>query len=357
MGTLALSTVLLPSCKKHVIEVPENNTPVFVVNGTLGGDEISMTAGDNNAYMHTSVKMVNGVRVFSGNLSDGETSIELGIYDGNIDQPGHVPQVDLSNISLKFAKIPDEPLVVLSKEQLNQYGNIAAVDWYVNGLFEGNNEAYITEPGKYDVCAFVTFAAGETAELCDEIIIGYERSANCSISYQYDYSINQVYVLNANLNATGADIASVEWFLDGEAIPTSTTSLSIPADQDEHLLSARVTFANGVIREKSCVINGGNPALAINDFTVFEMTSNSSLPTNDYTVRLEITKGGRKYRSDLANNEVSSITLLGLEEYDQSVTGNKVYKATIEVKAVVMEVTTEKLHSVVFTTTMAIEVP
>ena len=157
LSVLALATILLTGCSKDVIELPEENDPVFVLDGTLAGESLTLTAGDNNAYMYTSVESVNGVRVFSGKLSDGETSVELGIFDGNLDQPGHVPEVDLSNVALEFAKASSEPFVVLTRENLNQYQNIALVDWYVNGVFEGANNLYITEPGKYDICAFVTF--------------------------------------------------------------------------------------------------------------------------------------------------------------------------------------------------------
>lgn len=356
ISAIALSILALTGCTKEQIVVPEANDPVFMLEGTLGGDPLSLTAGDNNAYMYTSVKIVNGVRVFSGELSDGQTSVEMGIYDGNLDRPNHVPEIDLSNILLRFAELPDDPLVVLSKDLLNQYQNIASVDWYINGLFEGNDNAYITEPGKYDVCAFVTFATGETAELCDEIIIGFQRSANCSITHQFSYS-NQTLSLNAHLSSTGASVASVEWLLDGDLISTSPLGFSIPVDSTSHLLTAHVTFNNGTIREKSCIVNGSDPTLSIEDFSIFETTSGNNIPLQDYRVRLEIEKNGKTYKSILANNEASSITLLALEEYEASSSGNKVYKATFEVTAVVMDVSSEKLHPVTFTTTLGIEVP
>ena len=80
-------------------------------------------------------------------------------------------------------------------------------------------------------------------------------------------------------------------------------------------------------------------------------------PNQDYRVQLEIEREGRTYKSILTDNESSSITLLGLEEYTETIDGSTIYKVTLEVNAIVMEVISEKLIPVNFTTTLGIEVP
>lgn len=346
--------MILASCSKEQVVIPDGNDPVFTVEGSLGGEELSLTAGDYNAYMHTTTKLVQGVRVFTGELTDGSTSIELGIFDGNVDIPNHIPEVDLANIALKFAKRFPEPLIVLTKDGINQNQNIGSVNWYVNGVSKGP-EAAIMEPGKYDVCAHVTFigAPGIIHELCDEIIIGYERSANCSI----DYMINSNSI-QASLASTGGAIENVEWFVDGTQVASSNNAMNWTAlDSNFHTITAKATFANGVVREKSCLINTANPYQWIPDFTYFEIASGNGFPNQDYRVRLNITRDGREYKSVYANNESSSITLLNLEYFDDNVNGNKVYKATVQIEAIVMEMSTEKLIPVNLTATLGIEVP
>jgi len=350
---MTLGLVLVTSCTKNQIQVPIENEPVFTIDGTLGGEAFSLTAGDNNAYMQTSTELCNGVRVFSGNLTDGETSIELGIFDGNIDNPNHVAESDLINVPMKFARQPSDPLLVLSKDVLNQYQNIESIKWYINGSNAGADYAYIMEPGKYDVCAIISFigTSGATAELCDEIIVGYERSANCSIEYYI--AQNQI---EASINSIGANVTSVEWFLDNVSIGNNLT-LFDSLDQDFHVLTARVTFDNEVVREKSCLINGSNPLYCIQDFSIFELTSASNFANQDYKLRLNITRNGLNYRSIHANNENSSVTLLSLEYYDENANGNKVYNATIQVEAIVMEMVTEKLIPINFIAILGVEVP
>lgn len=350
---LTFGLVLFSSCTKNQIQVPVENEPVFTIDGTLGGEAFNLTAGDNNAYMETSTELSNGVRVFSGNLTDGETSIEIGIFDGNIDNPNHAAEADLINVPLKFARQPSDPLLVLSKDVLNQYQNIESIKWFINGSSAGSDYAYIMEPGKYDVCAIISFlgSGGMTAELCDEIIVGYERSANCSI----DYNISQNQ-LEASINSIGANVTSVEWFLDNVFIGNNL-SLYDSIDQDFHVLTARVTFDNQVVREKSCLINGLNPMYCVQDFSIFELTSASNFANQDYKLRLNITKNGLNYRSIHANNENSTVTLLNLEYYDENANGNKVYKATVQVQAIVMEMSTEKLIPINFIATLGVEVP
>lgn len=351
---VASCLMILASCSKEQVVIPESNDPVFKIEGTLGGEELSLTAGDYNAYMHTSTKLEKGVRVFSGELTDGATSIELGIFDGKVDIPYHIPEIDLATVALKFAKRYPEPLIVLSKDGINQNQNIGSVNWYVNGVSKGN-EAAIMEPGKYDICAHVTFigSPGIIHELCDEIIVGYERSANCSIDYQI--GSNSIY---ASLASTGGAIESVEWFVDGNLAPSSNNTMNWSlTDSNFHTITAKATFANGVVREKSCLVNAANPYQWIPDFTYFEIASGNGFPNQDYRVRLNITRDGREYKSVYANNESSTITLLDLEYFDENSNGNKVFKATVQIEAIVMEMSTEKLIPVNLTATLGIEVP
>lgn len=352
-GLLSISAIMLVGCTKHEIIIPQENDPVFEVRGSLGNEDFELVAGDNEAFMYTSTKIHNGVRVFSGELSDGETSVELGIFDGNLDMPNNTPEVDITNAVLKFARQHIQPLTVLSVESITPNQGATDVDWYINGAFAGSGDVPIYEPGKYDICAFVTFAGtGESHELCDEIIVGYQRNANCSINFNIVQG-----VLTATLNTTGETIDSVEWLLDGNSIGTNIDAQFQPVYGVAHTLTARVTFTNGVVREKSCFIDGSNPMQIISDFSVFELSSSQEPEPQDYQVRLLIEKDGRTYNSVYGENEGSTITLVSLEQYGDNASGNNVYKATLQIEAVVMEMDTEKLIPVSFTTTLGIEVP
>lgn len=351
LRVFALCLLVATSCSKEPIVLPESNDPVFMVSGTIGGESFDLIAGDNNAFMHTSTEIESGVRVFTGRLSDGETYIEMGIYDGNIDKPNHIPELDLSSVVLNFAKKAQDPLLVLRKSDLDQYQNMASVDWYVNGSFAGTNEAFIMNPGKYNVCAFVHFAAGDSEELCDEIIIGYSRSANCTITPTVQQG-----VLTSSISSVGSNVESVEWFVDGVSVGTNP-NLSTNISQESHLLTAKVSFENGAYRTKSCRINGLYPTRYISDFSLFELYSGSNFQDQDYNIKLEMRKDGHVYKTVRANNDSSTLTLLGIEYYGKNTENKDVYKATVAIDAIVMDLVSEKLIPIHFTAVVGIEVP
>lgn len=354
---IAASCLLtLASCKKDPIVLPEGNDPVFTLEGTLGTSELNLVAGDDNAYMYTSTKLDNGVRVFSGELSDGSTSVELGIYDGNVDKPNHSPEIDLENLLLQFAKRSTEPLVVLSKYYLDSTGNsIENITWIINGLEQPSDEFLIREPGKYNVCARIKFFGDPGFHvLCDEIIVGYERNANFSINI-----LNELNTIHASLDTFGYPISNVAWYLDNNLLSGNTTTLPSfnSSTTNPQVLKAVVEFQNGTIREKSCLIGGQSNSFHSPDFTVFEEQTTTNIVPQDYKVRLNIIKNGVAYKSAYANNENATIEVLSLEQYGNNSSGNKVFKALVEINAVVMEMTTEKLIPVNFISSIGIEIP
>lgn len=345
----AVGLLTLGSCDKPSIELPEPNEPVFVLNGTLSGVDFNLIAGDNNAFMHTSTKVVKGVNLFSGELTDGNFSVELGIFDGFIDKPGHITVEEIQNIVPTFAKRSVNPLVVLNKSYLGNSQNIQKVDWYINGSLAGSDELALTEPGKYKVCANITFNNGDYTQLCDDIIIGYKRSANCSIHF----SAVQGQVL-AEINSIGSTVTGVEWFVNDEFVSSAllfnTTSFEI------FNLKARVTFDNGVVRTRTVHIDAANNVNSVNDFSVMEMASLYSGPNQDFNIHLRIKSDGKTYLSEYANNKNSTLIITGIEYYGVNADGNDVYKISGMVNAVVMELVTEKMVSVNFSTVFGFEI-
>ena len=107
------------SCKKDVVEIPESNDPIFRTEGTFGSENFEIIAGDNGAYMFTMTEVQNGVNVFSGKISNGNFSVELGIYDGHIDMPAYDALNELLNLTPIFSANDSTPLVTLSKSMLS----------------------------------------------------------------------------------------------------------------------------------------------------------------------------------------------------------------------------------------------
>lgn len=158
IGFAIVGLLLLQSCSKAQVEVPESNDPVFLIEGVFAGEDFSLVAGDDNAYMFTNTFVINGVNFYSGNISNGNFSIELGVYDGMLDIPNHEPQVELSNLNPIFAQHTPPPITTLSKDMFANAQYISQIIWKVDGVQVGIDNAVIHEPGLYDVCAEITFA-------------------------------------------------------------------------------------------------------------------------------------------------------------------------------------------------------
>ena len=146
-----LIIISLASCKKEEVVLPESNDPVFRVDGSFDGQNFSLVAGDNNAYMHTMTEIVNGVEVFSGNLSNGDFSVEMGVYNGLIDMPSSQVVLELVDLNPNFSMNSAQGLMFLSKNMLvspsGQY--IEQIFWYIDGVFAGVNDVVIYDPGKW----------------------------------------------------------------------------------------------------------------------------------------------------------------------------------------------------------------
>ena len=356
MFLIALLAVSVTSCKKDVVEIPQENDPVFRADGNLGGESFSIIAGDDNAYMYTMTTVENGVNIFSGEISNGDFSIRMGIYDGFIDKPSHVVENDLLNVSPVFAYDADQELLVLSKNtmlSLSQSQSINKIEWFVDGDWKATNDYVIKEPGKYNVCAEI-YHVGSSAPymLCDDVIVGYSNNVNCKI----DFSVAGG-TLNAEINDMGYGMQSVEWFLNGSSLGTATNLNQQQLPSNYSVLSAKVSFSGGYVRTKSVLVNGTYSQFTANDFTIFEQQANTSVPNRDFNVRLDIHKDNKYYTTIDCENEGSTITITGFEYYGKNDNGKDVYKVSALVNAEVKTDGSMKSIPVNFSTTFGIEIP
>lgn len=349
---IAIGVFVLSSCTKEKIEIPESNDPVFKIEGTFGGEAISLIAGDNNAFMHTMTYMENGVNLYSGQISDGDFSVKLGVYDGYLDFAVNEAVEEIANSTPVFAINPTGILAELSKTDFSNSASINEIEWIINGQFAGINNVQITEPGLYNVCAVITFMDSSVDSLCNEMIVGYQRTANCSI----DFTVDQFGYLNAGIDNMGYGVSQIKWFQDDVLISTGANlQMTLPSTMTN--ISAEVQFLGGVIvRTKSIMVSGANPDYAIEDFTMFEISMPIML-LQDFNLNLEVMDGGLTYYSVLANNSGSTINITNLEYYGKNNANKDVYKITAAIDAYVRPVTGFIDTPISFITTFGIEIP
>ena len=350
--TVVLGGLIMSSCEKHDVDMPQSNDPVFTAKGSIDANEFELVAGDDNAYMFTSIENENNVPIYSGKLSNGNLSIELGIYDGLIDIPGHSVSNTLPS-ELFYSRNTTSPLAFLSKESFPNADFIDHVSWTVDGGPSQVDTMSIYTPGKYQVCANIVFIDASSNILCSELILGYARHANFHIKH----FLNQNGTLSAWVEDPLVAIEKINWFLD-DVLISSDTEIAFPQlSTINHILRADVNFVNGVKRSKNMIVDGSLGGNFIEDLTFFE-TGTLTLLNRDYNIRLKLEQDGMTFTSDEANNNLNSVTFSDITYYSKDANGNDVFKVKAHIVATVVDAqNVNGSRQLDFETTFGIAIP
>jgi hypothetical protein len=315
----ALSLLWFSSCKKIEVEEPvQQGSPIFTVDTQLGDDKFVLSAGNDGCELNVGSEYVNGVQCFTGTLSDGESEISLAVMDGKLDLPMFEFQSGLTdNLPYLFEK--DKTLAELSLDHFPNAKNIQQIKWFVDGVFYGLNDLKITEPGVYSTCALVTFLDGSYESVCNELIIGYKKSAVAILENYVDMSG----YLHAWIDADLIDVASVKWSLD-DVVVCNEEILLHQLSPKTHKITAEITFANGAKRKRTVLVDGACKGNFLNDFTCAESLISSS--NNDFNVRIDVKWNGSVYSSKLVQNDSGKFQITDMKYYGKDAKGNKIYK-------------------------------
>jgi hypothetical protein len=332
---LLITLFWVSSCEKEDIDEPILNEPVFKVQGNIGTEAFSIEAGEENFFMNTFSELINGVELFSGSLSNGDFEIKMGIYNGNIDIPSSIFSQDLPE-EIGFSQISNQPLATLSKNLFPNGSLIQEIKWNINGVFAGLNTVQISSPGKYNVCADVSFSDGSSSSLCNELIVGYVKNATCELRHFLSSNGN----FKAWLDNDNQMISSVKWILDGVYL-TNNETVNVTINGQFHLLTAEICFQNGVKRIKSMIIDGSLNGKFIDDFSVFE--NNNVVPPRDYGLTISVKKNGKEYLSQITANQSSSMHVHSIDYFGKNKDGKDVYKIAATISCSLKEISSGDL--------------
>lgn len=337
----------LASCKKEKVDILETNTPVFHLSGEWNEESIELIAGDEGVFMYTFTGTENGVDLFSGSLGTSNEYVELSIYNGNIDVNELLIEDVLGSFTPGFAGV-DQIEYEVNADDFIQSAFVDEVKWYLNGAFKGTDSFIITEPGKYEICGEVTYSDQSVDTLCNEIIVGYAVHAhsNASLNSQLGY-------IQANIQATSVAINKVNWFLEGQAIGSGNYLNHYIGDETKHL-TAEITYANGITRTKSFLVNGYQANRNVLDFSSLE--NQNSGYYQDYRIVISYMKGGIEYRTDLADNSSSIININGFEFFGENESGKDVYKLNVSISAKVASFGSTTEYPINFNAVFGIEI-
>ena len=338
------------SCNKSPIEIPESNDPIFRIDGSFGSENMSVVAGDNNGYMYTMTSIKNGVEVVSGRLADDAISIELGIFNGGLNNTSEEFDANM-NLTPTFSEHYDYTIGTLSKNNFINSSNIESVEWIIDGGSPVMDSIHIYEAGKYNVCATVTYVnTQEVVQLCNEVIIGYNRYQNEPINFDINTGVGGA---SAWMNNSQGTIEYVDWYYDG-MFYTRADSCFKALNSQVYSLSAEVHYTNGVIQTKNMKVDGGVSGRTLEDFTIFEDASLNIL--QDYNIKVNVVKAGVVYQSEFAVNDASSVEITDVGLYGLNDQGNKVYKVNAVISCSVSDVFGGTSIPLSFSTTFGFEV-
>lgn len=290
------------SCKKEVVEIPESNDPVFHIQGKIGNEEVNYYVGDNSTIFSYNSEIINKINYFNGKLQYVNSQLELGIYGGNND----LNIIDLNSLiahsSLEFAQLPFDPVFEINKDFFQSNLNIKEIKWFVDGVYAGTNYLKIIEPGKYVVCAKIYYLNQGYAEVCNEILVGFERKNE----FELMFSLNQDNELNAWIeNSSNSTVTEVKWFIEDELI-NENTNLFTTISNGLKTLKAEIKFNNGVKKIRNVIVDGNHLNRNFDDFASQEKKSSVKW---DYKIKLNYKNNTDEYSSMNYLNDSSSLVL------------------------------------------------
>ncbi len=317
--TVALILILTACKKNEIIPPPGSSTPVFTAVGTFGNEVINLRAGDDNVVMTTESALLNGVDFFKGSLGNEAFSIEIGVFGGDVDIQ-NPPLPEFANQStISFAYLAQQPpLFEIKKDSLPNSANILKIDWEVDGVmqpFEDNLQ--IRDPGKYQVCAHITFIDYSEKTLCNEVIVGFKPNA----LFELEFVIGQDHNLMAWIEPQVGVVESVKWFQNGTQI-SDMNQLNKYIQNGSHLIQAEVIFTNGVRSLRSIIVDADLTGKNFFDFS----QSCAVYPIEwDFHSKIKVRKNGIDYFSHITPNAGNKIIVDEVKYFGLNPLGKQVY--------------------------------
>ncbi|MFN5417154.1 MAG: hypothetical protein ACK5B9_08870 [Flavobacteriia bacterium] len=309
--------VIFTSCKKKIVEIPDSNEPIFTVSGTIGSDSVNFIVGDDNSVFSAYMSNYNGVDFYTGKLSNENTEIEIGLFAGDNDFQNIKLDSLLNLKNIDIAELASNTIFEIKKGQFSNQQNIKEIKWFVDGEYRGTNSLKITTPGRYNLCANITYNNLQTAEVCNEILVGFRRNT----TFNLDFNINSNNQLSSWVEPSGVPITSINWYLNDNLIanaPQLVTTLS----NEIQVLKAEINFSDGSKRTRSVIVDGTNNNLSIADFAQNENESNLQW---DYKLKVIIKHLGNEYNSLFVENNESKLIVNNISFMGIDTKGNPVY--------------------------------
>lgn len=309
---LILVSTILFSCKKDKLpEIPSSNDPVFSVAGDIDGNSFELTAGVENTLMKDEIEIRNNVNYFLAQLSNEVEEIRFSLADGELDKTNKDWKIEnTSTINLlPFFELPLYSMNVFTFSNSQMLTNIL---WEVNGEVINGEKVDFNEPGIYKVCGEFTFLGGASTTVCNDLIIGFERSKEIHVLSEYV----EPAVFQLDLNLDNGELSSINWYVNDTLFSTDSSPL-LYTNAEHNLVRCEFTTSTGVAREREIYLNRDNQELYVEDFGNFEKNSDGFA---DYLINLQFDLSFGSYKAIPYEDDIA-ITIDEVLMYEE--TANK----------------------------------
>lgn len=345
---VSLFVFLFTSCKKEqiVVEPQFGETPVFSIEGTIDGQNISMNAGVDDAFLTTYTTSVNGVNRYSGKMQKGDSYVDFGIFDGNIF--ANNSSILQAGNSLAFTQPFSQSLFTLNRSVCTNSALIDHLDIKLNNISVGESLT-IYEPGIYTICVDVHFYDGSSKEVCNDIIVGYSDVA----AFEIGYSISNQGLLFASTE-TDLTKTQTKWFIDG-VLSSSTENCNYYLEPGLHILKAEVTFSNGATKSHSIIVDSDAQGRYFEEMNSFKTDLYPGL-FQDFKAEFEVKIGSIVY-SHIGSGANPQVSLTGISLYGKSAAGNDIYKVSGVINTQMKNTITQQVVNAQFSVVIGLEIP
>ena len=316
---ILFSAFVFSSCKHEIIPAPASNSPVFGIEGKFVEDSFALIAGESNVIMTPSVTTSEGIKIYKGVLGNSQSYFQLEIYNGNIDFPNQ-PKFDSESIQeIRYLPFNQNVLWSINKDDFPNSSSIVTIVWYVDGIEQViADDLKIYKPGKYEVCAKVLFENQTQSTLCREVTVGFKKNADFVLSQEVLSGSS----LSASVVSSIGTITKVNWFIDGNFVSNDFQLDTALVSNAKYLLRSEVTFQNGIVLNRSAIVDISWMGNGIADFSSF---ASETSDTWDYKTKITLLKDGKIYTSLNDYNADKFITIDKLEYHGTDASGSPVY--------------------------------
>ena len=303
-----IATLLLGCKKDQLPEIPPSNDPIFSITGEIDGNPFELIAGQSQTIMENAIETKNNVDYYTSKLSNASEEIHFSLADGELDKPSKEWGIEGSDF---FTLLPfyEQPLYSMNVFSFSNSQLITGVSWEVNGEAITGEKIDFSAPGLYEVCGNFTFLGGASANLCNDLLIGFNRAEEIALTFD----LIEPAVYRLELDAGDSPISQVNWFVNDSLFSTEESPLLMLSVVNNNV---RCEFESegGVSRKREIYLNRDNEEAYVEDFGHFEKNSDGFA---DFKAELLLNMSFGSFKA-IPYQDVNSISVKEVTLYEET---------------------------------------